>query len=161
MKMPGSRTTPEDEEHLMGVVTRVAGSSLTVILEKGSSAVVVTNAGTSFERGDAKAGLKDIKAGERIVIYATAKDGRWLARVVKLGATGPRDRPDVKLPEPHADEAADAGVPSAHDKGMKMSDQKPPQQVQEYTCPMHPEVRSEAPGKCPKCGMKLQPVGGQ
>ncbi|QSQ28626.1 hypothetical protein JY651_34135 [Pyxidicoccus parkwayensis] len=26
-----------------------------------------------------------------------------------------------------------------------------------YTCPMHPEVRSEQPGRCPKCGMKLVP----
>jgi Heavy metal binding domain len=25
-----------------------------------------------------------------------------------------------------------------------------------YTCPMHPEVISDKPGKCPKCGMKLQ-----
>ena len=24
-----------------------------------------------------------------------------------------------------------------------------------YTCPMHPEVLSEEPGKCPECGMKL------
>jgi hypothetical protein len=24
-----------------------------------------------------------------------------------------------------------------------------------YTCPMHPEVRSDKPGKCPKCGMDL------
>jgi len=24
-----------------------------------------------------------------------------------------------------------------------------------YTCPMHPEIRNEAPGKCPKCGMEL------
>jgi Cu(I)/Ag(I) efflux system membrane fusion protein len=27
-----------------------------------------------------------------------------------------------------------------------------------YGCPMHPEVRSNAPGKCPKCGMNLEPV---
>lgn len=26
-----------------------------------------------------------------------------------------------------------------------------------YTCPMHPEVTSGSPGKCPKCGMTLQP----
>lgn len=25
----------------------------------------------------------------------------------------------------------------------------------EYTCPMHPEVKSDKPGKCPKCGMSL------
>jgi hypothetical protein len=24
-----------------------------------------------------------------------------------------------------------------------------------YTCPMHPDVRQEGPGKCPKCGMAL------
>ncbi|WP_375138496.1 copper-transporting P-type ATPase [Rubrivivax albus] len=26
-----------------------------------------------------------------------------------------------------------------------------------YTCPMHPEVEQDAPGKCPKCGMFLVP----
>lgn len=29
-----------------------------------------------------------------------------------------------------------------------------------YTCPMHPEVQSPQPGKCPKCGMDLVPKGG-
>ncbi|HEX2393813.1 MAG TPA: heavy metal-binding domain-containing protein [Bacteroidales bacterium] len=24
-----------------------------------------------------------------------------------------------------------------------------------YTCPMHPEVTSDHPGECPKCGMEL------
>ncbi len=28
-----------------------------------------------------------------------------------------------------------------------------------YTCPMHPEVRQDRPGTCPKCGMALEPVG--
>jgi Cu+-exporting ATPase len=27
-----------------------------------------------------------------------------------------------------------------------------------YTCPMHPEVRKEGPGSCPKCGMALEPL---
>ena len=27
-----------------------------------------------------------------------------------------------------------------------------------YTCPMHPEVRQEGPGSCPKCGMALEPA---
>ena len=31
----------------------------------------------------------------------------------------------------------------------------PPGATVIYTCPMHPEVLSEEPGKCPECGMKL------
>jgi Cu+-exporting ATPase len=27
-----------------------------------------------------------------------------------------------------------------------------------YTCPMHPEVRQDHPGDCPKCGMALEPT---
>jgi Cu+-exporting ATPase len=29
--------------------------------------------------------------------------------------------------------------------------------IDEYTCPMHPEVRQSGPGSCPKCGMALEP----
>lgn len=27
--------------------------------------------------------------------------------------------------------------------------------MERYTCPMHPEIASDKPGRCPKCGMKL------
>jgi len=27
--------------------------------------------------------------------------------------------------------------------------------IEVYTCPMHPDVKSDKPGKCPKCGMSL------
>lgn len=29
------------------------------------------------------------------------------------------------------------------------------QKDKKYTCPMHPEVQSDQPGNCPKCGMEL------
>jgi len=32
------------------------------------------------------------------------------------------------------------------------------QSAEAWTCPMHPELRLDAPGKCPKCGMTLVPA---
>lgn len=29
-----------------------------------------------------------------------------------------------------------------------------------YTCPMHPEIRQDKPGICPKCGMTLEKIAG-
>lgn len=45
-------------------------------------------------------------------------------------------------------QAQDHKKDSTHKK-MKMA----PKKV--YTCTMHPEVISDKPGKCPKCGMDL------
>ncbi|MDQ3072734.1 MAG: vitamin K epoxide reductase, partial [Bacteroidota bacterium] len=36
-----------------------------------------------------------------------------------------------------------------------MSNQPVNNSTNQYTCPMHPEVISDKPGKCPKCGMDL------
>ncbi len=132
MAMPAEK--PGEEEHLMGVVTRVEPGALTVILEKGSSAIIQVDGKTTYERGEAKTSSKGIKPGERIVVYAVPRGGKWLARVVKLAAAGPKE----------------------HVMGNPES--KPSAPAQQFTCPMHPEVRSATPGKCPKCGMKLQPV---
>ena len=38
------------------------------------------------------------------------------------------------------------------------TDSEAPAVQDEYQCPMHPEVRSDKPGKCPKCGMTLERV---
>ena len=32
----------------------------------------------------------------------------------------------------------------------------PPGMKAEFTCPMHPEIRQDGPGNCPKCGMTLE-----
>jgi YHS domain-containing protein len=34
----------------------------------------------------------------------------------------------------------------------------PTEKAAVWTCPMHPEVRADKPGKCPKCGMALVPA---
>jgi Cu+-exporting ATPase len=41
---------------------------------------------------------------------------------------------------------------------MMMPMAKGTDKVTKYTCPMHPEVVSDSPGACPKCGMALEPL---
>jgi Heavy metal binding domain len=67
---------------------------------------------------------------------------------------------------------AEAKMPAMEDGGMqhegmqheRMKHGEASQEQQKgagaYTCPMHPEVKSEKPGVCPKCGMKLIEKGG-
>jgi hypothetical protein len=61
---------------------------------------------------------------------------------------------------------AEAKMPATEDGGMQHKEMQHSETSQEqqkaagaYTCPMHPEVKSEKPGTCPKCGMKLVEKG--
>ncbi len=49
-----------------------------------------------------------------------------------------------------------ASKPSAGEKTGAPSRAQPVDAM--YTCPMHPEIRQDHPGNCPKCGMTLEPV---
>lgn len=33
---------------------------------------------------------------------------------------------------------------------------RPENEEEVYVCPMHPEAKSDKPGKCSKCGMNLE-----
>ena len=62
-------------------------------------------------------------------------------------------------PDPHAGHGAAASSPpqaktKATPSRPRAAATRPAEQTV-YTCPMHPEVRSGKPGKCPKCGMTL------
>jgi Cu+-exporting ATPase len=46
--------------------------------------------------------------------------------------------------------------PAKYESGAKPA-QPPMPAGTIYICPMHPEVRQEGPGSCPKCGMALEP----
>ena len=41
------------------------------------------------------------------------------------------------------------------DKKMTETKSENKEATKTYTCSMHPEVISDEPGKCPKCGMEL------
>jgi hypothetical protein len=47
----------------------------------------------------------------------------------------------------------------AHQHGSMQSAAAATTQSVVYTCPMHPEVVADKPGKCPKCGMNLVKKG--
>jgi len=50
----------------------------------------------------------------------------------------------IIFPDAWSGDALPYELPSTEDEGKSM-----------YTCPMHPEVQSDKPGKCPKCAMFL------
>jgi hypothetical protein len=60
------------------------------------------------------------------------------------------------MSDPSNPSAPEGAAPASdHDHGAHASDGGTEGVV--YTCPMHPEVMSNAPGVCPKCNMKLVP----
>lgn len=56
-----------------------------------------------------------------------------------------------------ADDTGSRKTPDQAHMGHNHAKQAHTEQT-EYTCPMHPEVVSEEPGSCPKCGMDLVPA---
>ena len=49
--------------------------------------------------------------------------------------------------------------PDTTDAGHRLRTESAPTPAKTvYTCPMHPEVRQDKPGSCPKCGMALEPL---
>jgi len=47
---------------------------------------------------------------------------------------------------------------SKKDSAASTSDTSKMMSSVKYTCTMHPEVISDTPGHCPKCGMKMVPI---
>ena len=53
----------------------------------------------------------------------------------------------------HKNASDDMGMKSGDSMGMNHPTTQPTMAM--YTCEMHPDVASNQPGKCPKCGMTL------
>jgi hypothetical protein len=64
----------------------------------------------------------------------------------------------LRLPPGHPADPGTPGTPRAADPAPAAPQPEPAPAAKVYTCPMHPEVTSNEPGRCPKCGMRLQEV---
>ena len=87
-----------NEEHVMGVVTKISDDSITVETtakgrgEKTTTTVVIV-ADTKFTKNDSPATLKDLKVGDRVVIHAAKKGDQLEAHMVRIGALKGAARP--------------------------------------------------------------------
>ncbi len=77
-------------------------------------------------------------------------------------STAPEDSADGAVEAEHRPEAHHHAVTGEHGGGEpRAATATPKRRTDEaaggYSCPMHPDVRSDRPGVCPECGMKLEP----
>lgn len=72
-------------EHVMGTVTSVTDTAITVNTTNGKSQAVVLTSDTKYTKMDKAITLKDIKAGDHVVIHAKKKDSQLVAVTIKVG----------------------------------------------------------------------------
>jgi hypothetical protein len=80
-----------DERHVMGTVTKITDTAITVeVASKQANAskknvTVKVVASTKFEKDGAAASLKDLHVGDRVAIHAAKKGKELEAHIVKIG----------------------------------------------------------------------------
>lgn len=74
-------------EHVMGTVSAITQTSITVDTVKHATVTVVFDSSTQFSHNDAAASWKDLKAGDRVVVNAKPDSDKKLVAVsVRWGA---------------------------------------------------------------------------
>jgi hypothetical protein len=72
-------------EHVMGTVSAITGTSVTVTTTDGKSQTVAITPDTKYSKMNASITVKEIKVGDHVVIHATKKDNQLTAVTVKVG----------------------------------------------------------------------------
>ena len=119
-------------KHVMGTITAADSGHIEVKTDDGKAVTVKLDSHTKYFKGKDPATAIDMKVGLRVVLHLQ-RDAKEAIAV------------EVHLPAQQKDSGKDA-----HASG-------PGSSSVHYTCPMHPDVLQDAPGKCPKCGMTLVP----
>jgi Cu+-exporting ATPase len=81
--------------------------------------------------------------------YRPGMHAMHAAPVTLTRRTAPAPSTPFTASSPTSRRGGPSGPPGTQPSG-------PPEQ--DYTCPMHPEIRQRGPGSCPICGMALEPV---
>ena len=74
------------EKHVMGTVTSISDTSITVETTAKKSVTVEVNDTTKFEKSSAPATVKDLKVGDKVVIHADVSGDKLVANEVHFGA---------------------------------------------------------------------------
>jgi len=74
------------EKHVMGTVTSISDTSITVETTAKKSVTVEVSDKTKFEKNGATATLKDLKVGDKVVIHADVSGDKLVADEVHFGA---------------------------------------------------------------------------
>ncbi|MEO8050350.1 MAG: hypothetical protein ABI833_08040 [Acidobacteriota bacterium] len=74
------------EEHVIGTVTKVSDTSVTVKTPAGKIVEVGFDAKTTYARSKQPVQKTDVKVGDRIVIHAAKVNEKLVAHTVELGA---------------------------------------------------------------------------
>ena len=75
-----------DEQHIMGTISNVTDSTVTVTTTKGKSVVVALTSQTTFSKEGSKITVKEIKQGDRVVIHAKKNGDKLEAASVQIGS---------------------------------------------------------------------------
>lgn len=75
-----------DEIHVMGMVDKVDGTTITVIERNGNHTSVTVASDTKILKGTNAAKLEDLKPGDRVVIHAKKVNDKLQATEVRIGA---------------------------------------------------------------------------
>lgn len=75
------------EEHVIGTVTKISDTSVTVKTKAGKIVEVGFDAKTTYARAKVPAQKADVKVGDRIVIHAAEVNEKLVAHTVELGGS--------------------------------------------------------------------------
>jgi hypothetical protein len=84
--LPTITTAHGGEEHVIGTVTQISDTSITVKTKAGRTVEVGCDEKTTYARAKQTIQKTDVKVGDRIVIHAKEVSEKLVAHTVEIGA---------------------------------------------------------------------------